>query len=206
MPVFNFYIVTTKDVIFEKALVLFSENGYTATSIRNICAEVGIKESSFYNHYKSKDQLLDAIFDSFNNALLSNAVSNEQLDLLTTRFSLKEMLLDGLKQYIGIWENPTAAQMWFVVSMEQYRNPKAGQIIIAESNRRISRTAYTFEQFQKKGKMKQGDPLTLANLYSFSIRSLHLDYGLKKLYNRDHEQSFQSMQAVSELFCTQWGL
>jgi AcrR family transcriptional regulator len=198
--------MATKEIIFEKALILFSENGYTATSIRNICAEVGIKESSFYNHYKSKDQLLDAIFDSFNKALLSNAVTNEQLDLLTTQFSLKEMLLNGLKQYIGIWENPTSAQMWFVVSMEQYRNSKAGRIIIDESNRRISKTAYTFEQFQKKGKMKAGDPLTLANLYSFSIRSLHLDYGLKKLYNQDYEQSYKSMQAVSELFCAQWGL
>jgi len=198
--------MATKEIIFEKALMLFSENGYTATSIRHICSEVGIKESSFYNHYKGKDQLLDAIFDSFNKALLSNAVSNEQLDLLTTQFALKEMLRNGLQQYIGIWENPTAAQMWFVVSMEQYRNSKAGQIIIDESNRRISRTAYTFEQFQIKGKMKQGDPLVLANLYSFSIRSLHLDYGLKKLYNQDYEQSFQSMQAVSEFFCDQWGL
>jgi hypothetical protein len=90
--------------------------------------------------------------------------------------------------------------------MEQYRNSKAGQIIIDESNRRMSRTAYTFEQFQKKGKMKQGDPLTLANLYSFSIRSLHLDYGLKKLYNQDYEQSYKAMVSVSDLFCTQWGL
>jgi len=198
--------MATKEIIFEKALMLFSENGYTATSIRHICSEVGIKESSFYNHYKGKDQLLDAIFESFRRALLSNAVSNEQLDLLTTQFSLKEMLQNGLKQYIGIWENPTAAQMWFVVSMEQYRNSKAGQIIIDESNNRISRTAYTFEQFQEKGKMKQGDPLILANLYSFSIRSLHLDYGLKKLYNQDYEQSFKSMLAVSELFCAQWGV
>ena len=198
--------MATKEIIFEKALILFSENGYTATSIRNICAEVGIKESSFYNHYKSKDQLLDAIFDSFNRAILSQAVSDEQLDIMTTQFTLHEMLSNGLEQYISIWENPTAAQMWFVVSMEQYRNSRAGQIIIDESNRRISRSAYTFEQFQKKGKMRQGDPLTLANLYTFSIRSLHLDYGLKKLYNQDHEQSYKSMQSVCDLFCYQWEL
>jgi len=198
--------MATKEIIFEKALILFSENGYTATSIRNICAEVGIKESSFYNHYKSKDQLLDAIFDSFNKAILSQAVSDEQLDIMTTQFTLHEMLSNGLKQYISIWENPTAAQMWFVVSMEQYRNSKAGQIIIDESNRRITRSAYAFEQFQKKGKMRQGDPFTLANLYTFSIRSLHLDFGLKKLYNQDYEHSYKSMQAVCDLFCNQWGL
>ena len=165
-----------------------------------------LRKALFYNHYKSKDQLLDAIFDSFNKAILSHAISDEQLDIMTTQFTLNEMLSNGLKQYISIWENPTAAQMWFVVSMEQYRNSKAGQIIIDESNRRISRTAYTFKLFQKKGKMKQGDPLALSNLYSFSIRSLHLDYGLKKLYNYDHEQSYKSMQAVCDIFCNQWEL
>ena len=165
-----------------------------------------LRKALFIITTKARTSCLMPYLKVSDRALLSNAVSNEQLDLLTTQFSLKEMLQNGLKQYIGIWENPTAAQMWFVVSMEQYRNSKAGQIIIDESNRRISRTAYTFEQFQKKGKMKQGDPLTLANLYSFSIRSLHLDYGLKKLYNQDYEQSFKSMLAVSELFCAQWGL
>jgi hypothetical protein len=54
--------------------------------------------------------------------------------------------------------------------------------------------------------MKQVDSFILANLYSFSIRSLHLDYGLKKLYNQDYEQSFKSMLAVSELFSAQWEL
>jgi len=196
--------MTTKETIFEKALQLFSINGYTATSIRNICAAVGIKESSFYNHYTSKDLLLDAIFEGFNETLLSHTLSDEQIDLLTTQFTLKEMLQSGLEQYVGIWENPTASQLWFVLSMEQYRNAKAGQIIIDESNRRISKAAYTFKLFQTKGKMKQVDPLTVANLYIFSIRSLHLDYGLKKLYNYDHEQSYQSMQAVCNLFCSQW--
>jgi AcrR family transcriptional regulator len=196
--------MTTKENIFTKALLLFSQNGYSATSIRNICAEVGIKESSFYNHYISKNQLLDAIFASFNKALLSNAVSDEQLDLLTSQLSLREVLHSSLNQYVGIWENPAASQMWFVVSMEQYRNPIAGQIVIDEGSRRILRTAHTFELFQDKGKMKKGDPLTLANLYSFSIRSLHLDYGLRKLYNKDHEKSMKSMREVCDLFCFQW--
>ena len=196
--------MTTKENIFEKALLLFSQNGYSATSIRNICAEVGIKESSFYNHYTSKNELLEAIFANFNQALLNNAVSEEHLDVLTSHMTLREMLHNGLNQYVGIWENPTASQMWFVVSMEQYRNPLAGQIVIDEGKRRIVRTAHTFKLFQDKGKMKQGDPFTLANLYSFSIRSLHLDYGLRKIYNLDHEQSMKAMQAVCDFFCSHW--
>jgi AcrR family transcriptional regulator len=196
--------MTTKEAIFNKSLLLFAEKGYSATSIRNICSEVGIKESSFYNHYTSKNQLLETIFVDFNKALLLNGTSDDQLDVLTTKLTLREMLHTSLLQYVGIWENPTASQMWFVISMEQYRNPIAGQIIIDEGGRRIYRTALTFRLFQKKAKMKDGDPLILANLYSFSIRSLHLDFGLRKLYNQNHEQTMKSMTEVCDFFCSCW--
>ena len=42
----------TKDKIFDTALDLFSKKGYDSVSVRTIASEVGIKESSIYNHYK----------------------------------------------------------------------------------------------------------------------------------------------------------
>ena len=41
----------TKDKIFDTALDLFSKKGYDSVSVRTIASEVGIKESSIYNHY-----------------------------------------------------------------------------------------------------------------------------------------------------------
>lgn len=198
--------MTTKEIIFQKALFLFSQKGYYASSIRNICAEVGIKESSFYNHYISKNHLLEDIFQTANHFFLMNSPSNEQLDLMTTQLSLREMLQSGLDQYINMWDDPNSAQMWFVISMEQYRNPIAGQLVIDEAARRIQRSAYSFSLFQEKGKMKAGDPLILANLYNFSIRSLHLDYGLRKLHNNDSDTAYKAMQDVCDFFCTNWEL
>jgi AcrR family transcriptional regulator len=47
---------------------LFLEKGYEATSIRDICEEVGIKASTLYFYYKSKEQLFFYIYnDIFNN-------------------------------------------------------------------------------------------------------------------------------------------
>ena len=53
--------MNNKEKIFEKSIALFSENGYEGVSIRKIASAVGIKESSIYNHYKSKESILDAI-------------------------------------------------------------------------------------------------------------------------------------------------
>lgn len=52
---------TTKQKIMEKALNLFSEKGYEAVSVSQIAQAVGIKAPSLYKHYKSKQDIFDAI-------------------------------------------------------------------------------------------------------------------------------------------------
>lgn len=44
------------------ALELFTKKGYEGASLADIAELVGIKKSSIYNHYKSKDDLFIAIF------------------------------------------------------------------------------------------------------------------------------------------------
>lgn len=48
----------TADMIQEAAADLFYQRGYTATSLREIAAEVGIQVGSLYNHIDGKQQLL----------------------------------------------------------------------------------------------------------------------------------------------------
>lgn len=43
---------------------LFTERGYEGASLADIIEEIGIKKSSIYNHYKSKDDLFLSIYDS----------------------------------------------------------------------------------------------------------------------------------------------
>ncbi len=45
--------------IIEKAIYSFSTNGYDGTSISNIAELVGIKKSTIYSHYKSKDEIFE---------------------------------------------------------------------------------------------------------------------------------------------------
>lgn len=45
--------------IIEKAIYSFSMNGYDGTSISNIAELVGIKKSTIYSHFKSKDEIFE---------------------------------------------------------------------------------------------------------------------------------------------------
>ena len=49
---------TTKDSIYSTALEMFSTRGYTATTVRDIAEEVGIRGASVYAHVNGKEQLL----------------------------------------------------------------------------------------------------------------------------------------------------
>lgn len=57
--------MSTRDKIMDVALHMFSERGYEAVSIRDICGEVGIKESTLYYHFKNKKDILDSLIEKF---------------------------------------------------------------------------------------------------------------------------------------------
>jgi len=50
-----------KKHIRDTAQNLFRKKGYTATSMREIAEEVGIKAASLYNHFKKKEEILASI-------------------------------------------------------------------------------------------------------------------------------------------------
>ncbi len=51
----------TRQAILEAALELFADKGYFGTSLRDVAAAVGVRESALYNYFKSKEALFDAL-------------------------------------------------------------------------------------------------------------------------------------------------
>lgn len=70
--------MNTKEKIFEVALDLFSKKGYDSVSLREIADEVGIKKSSIYSHYSSKEEILMSIFEYFTDLFENNVFVNDE--------------------------------------------------------------------------------------------------------------------------------
>lgn len=67
--------------ILEVALSRFSENGYRATTMREIAAELNIKAASIYEHFQSKDAILNALNEigfSYLSAQMADALSSSE--------------------------------------------------------------------------------------------------------------------------------
>lgn len=54
--------LTTKDSILFTDIDLLSMKGFTDVSVKELARTVGISESSIYNHFSSKKDILNSIF------------------------------------------------------------------------------------------------------------------------------------------------
>ena len=51
----------TRQAILDAALDLFADKGFFGTSLRDVAAAVGVRESALYNYFAGKDALFDAL-------------------------------------------------------------------------------------------------------------------------------------------------
>lgn len=59
--------------------IYFLKKGYDSVSVRTIASEVGIKESSIYNHYSSKKDILMSILNYFEEYFKGNPLDDESI-------------------------------------------------------------------------------------------------------------------------------
>lgn len=192
--------ISTRDRIFQEATKLFSREGYHAVSIRNIATEVGIKQSSIYNHFGSKEDILNEILTEFDNELSGREFPEELFTQLIREKSPEEVFRISSERFIQYWQNEQRTRMWFIVSMEQYRNKKAAQIIIDETDRNLHGLSKIFQMLMNEGKITETDPFTLAVEYGYSIRALHLEFELRRLHDMHPEEIQERMDQRIQTF------
>jgi len=53
----------TKEIIIEKAAVIFNKNGFAGASMSELMKETGLQKGGIYNHFKSKEEIVLSAFD-----------------------------------------------------------------------------------------------------------------------------------------------
>ena len=82
----------TKTLIFNTALRLFATSGVENVSMRDIARAVGIKAASIYNHYASKDQIVDACYDFYIRYYDSTRLSEDQYAIILQKGTKEEIV------------------------------------------------------------------------------------------------------------------
>ena len=130
----------TKERIFDTAVHLIAKNGFEKVSMRDIAGGTGIQAASIYNHFSSKEEILETIYQYFRENRTENRRSVEHiretiqtgsaLDIVTvlsdTAFAFEEkvtvrMVLIPKIILTRIYDDPRAnaffKQEWFVTDI-----------------------------------------------------------------------------------------
>ena len=112
-----------KEKIFHVSIDLFSKYGYDGVSIRKIASEVGIKESSIYNHYKSKESIMDSILDYYIERMLANDIPlNQASTNLDVGFDY--FYNAGFKAFLSPLKDEEMSKITRIILIESFRNEK----------------------------------------------------------------------------------
>jgi AcrR family transcriptional regulator len=177
---------STKERIFDASLELFSKKGYEAVSVREIAREVGIRESSIYNHYKSKEAILDEIIDVFKSKLANSGPQEEDTKALIQQGP--EVFFEvSSKIYIDQVNTPQMEKIWRLVSIETFRNDKIKNFFKKELlEQPITIWEHIFDDMIERKLIKPINSRTLAYEYfSFAIY-LFFEYFILE-YNEDYD-------------------
>lgn len=99
-----------KDIIMNTAKSLFSQKGYDATGMEEIALQAGVPKSLIYYHFKSKDELLNAIIRKFFSEYeqLIKATDRKQIGteryfdfLYSNKEFLRIIIVESLKSNMG---------------------------------------------------------------------------------------------------------
>lgn len=123
---------STREHLLDAALTRFSRDGWDGTSIRDLARDVGIRESSVYKHFASKQALLDALIERADAHLGSVATRfgttiTAGADAASTYQGVsKESLLAIARSMLDVvLHDPQFALLRRLLTVEQYREPDA---------------------------------------------------------------------------------
>jgi AcrR family transcriptional regulator len=109
----------TKDLLRAHALELVAAKGLAGLSIRTLCQRVGIRESSFYAHFASKDALLEELLrDAGADAPLRIA---EQL--AAARLPMADYVSRLTESLLALWSDPQVRTVRVLLEAEAARSP-----------------------------------------------------------------------------------
>jgi len=168
--------INTKEKIFEKSIELFSRKGCNGVSMRQIAKEVGIKESSIYNHYKSKDELIDSIFDYFLSSIKNYRPSDLELNKMMDYMSPEDLLKHLVVSY-GRSLNGKLDSIAMIIYSEQFKNEKAKKLmlecILKEPSTYITKL---LNMMMEKNLIKKVDTVLVAEEYNNRLVAITFEY------------------------------
>lgn len=192
---------STREIIFETAVNLFSENGYHGTSMRDIARRVGIKESSIYNHYSGKKAILEAVLEYQISGLKAAMFTREEMEETSQRFSDPvELWLFGTMEYLKRLP-PLTEEINMILMNEMYLDQECRKFVLESMfSTQKEMTEILLQDLCDKGMIAECDVRTTAAQYVYMLHGLNMENRLLRLEGADGDAVSKNLSSQISLF------
>lgn len=186
----------TRNKILDTATEFFALKGVDAVSLRDIAKTVGIKMSSIYYYFESKEALIEDVLSRFEEGYIH--YEQWQMDVNLKAESLEELMDNMFNEEFLEMRNPKTCFGMSVATREQHNNESARRRVfeLFFKNSIISLQA-VFDRLIEKGIIPSSDTKTIATLFIFFVMisndmSIHEYMGAKPPLDR--KEMFASLR------------
>lgn len=196
--------VSTRERILDTATALFARDGLDGVSIRDITKSLGLNEASLYNHFASKQELLQAILQRLDDRLLVPSFALLPPEAFSSPEALDpaEFLIQGGRRFFARAGAETL-MTWRILMSAQYRYESARDSV----RLRLLEAPVPFfrqfvEEYQKRGRFRAD---VASETAARVIASLFFEHSfranLEAAWGQDTHESFRTLEASLRLFC-----
>lgn len=193
--------IETRKRILEISAGLFARSGYESVSLRQIADILGIKESSIYNHFKSKDEIRDSLFMYFRDAARRSRPPQDELDEMLKIMQPAE-IFKHIVFHVGNRIDPMLQDTAVFINYEKFRNPEAAEVyrkyMVEEP------VAYYRRLIEKMAALDMIRPVesqVMAEQYNYVSLALTQEYFVLKNCGGDHDEVVRAMIRTLDFFC-----
>ncbi len=198
---------TRKKEIIMATLELAANKGLGNVSMNMIADKVGIKKPSLYNHFASKEELVEAMYQS----LREEAKKNANIGAIdyTTIFAGKSAL-EILKMMVGGYFNMNQQEhmlnFYKVIYSERSLNPMAAKIVAEETDKMIIATKQLFYAMEVHKLLHFTNPDMSAVSFAMTIHGL-MDYELDQSNSKcSYETDKNLLDDYLKWFCEEYAV
>ncbi|OFW39280.1 MAG: hypothetical protein A3J29_17305 [Acidobacteria bacterium RIFCSPLOWO2_12_FULL_67_14b] len=118
----------TRQAILDAALDLFAEKGFFGTSLRDVAAAVGVRESALYNYFAGKDALFEALLAAHQHSKLEQLSPLADGPIGDGRALLQQLAITTLAGFVTRREQ----KLFRILMSDGVRLAKLGRINLYE--------------------------------------------------------------------------
>lgn len=191
---------TTRQIL-DAAADLFARKGYDGVSVREIAEKAGIKESSLYNHFTNKSDILVTLFDEFIRFAPETRPSDEEIEQMLL-FMEPEEIFKNILFHVGKSVCGTLSNTAIIINYEKFRNPRAAEVyfkhMVEEPSSYYERLIH---KLIEKKLIKPIDARTFAEQYNYISITLTQEYIMAQYGLADLHSVVGYMIKTLRFFC-----